>query len=131
MTSAEPSGNGLVATLAEEGGVVVLRPVGDIDYPNAPALQEVLDRALASRPPRIVVDLRQTTFVDSTGLALLVNAFRHVAEYGGWLRIAGAGRQFRRLLKTTNLDRWLTPYPTPDAAAAGRTDGDASATPEI
>jgi anti-anti-sigma factor len=126
MTATEKPGEGLVVSLSREDGFVVVSGEGEIDFPNGPVLSDRLTAALGERPPRIVVDLHDVTFVDSTGLALLVAAHRDARANQGWLRLAGPRGQLRRLLEITNLDRWLPPYPSVEAAATGQaeqTDG--------
>jgi anti-sigma B factor antagonist len=108
----------LIVTLTEKDGHVVVRAEGVIDYVTGPLMAERLTDALACRPPRIVVELSRVTFVDSTGLSLLVSAYRDAAAVDGRVCLAAPGRQLCRLLETTNLDRWLLPYPTVAEATA-------------
>jgi anti-anti-sigma factor len=91
----------------ERGDRTVVTPAGTVDYWTAGPLRKLLESAAAMPDPRIVLDLRQVPFMDSTGLALLVAADRWTRERGGWLRLAGPSDHLRRMLDITNLDRRL------------------------
>ncbi len=54
----------------------IVRPVGDIDLSGAPALRQQLKQAQAAGPSRVVVDLGEVPYMDSSGLATLVEAMQ-------------------------------------------------------
>jgi len=68
-----------------------------------------LDRALASmikkRPPHLVVDLSGVTFIDSSGLAVLIRALQNVKEYGGKLTLSGVNSNVRPVFEMARLDQ--------------------------
>lgn len=67
-------------------------------------LHHVLDR-VDEGARDVVIDLSHTTYVDSTGLAMLADLHRVlVRELGGRLRVSGAGPDLRLLLHVTRLD---------------------------
>ena len=51
-------------------------------------LRQTLD-ALVTSPQRLVLDLRHVTFMDSTGINILIAAHQSATDAGGWLRLAG------------------------------------------
>lgn len=64
-------------------GIYVLTVAGEIDHYTAPPVRQALDLSRLGSPPRVVIDLRQVTFMDSTLGAL------RVAErvgHGGYAR---------------------------------------------
>jgi anti-sigma B factor antagonist len=61
-------------TVRSEDGRVVVAPAGEVDIATAPALERELDALLARRPGAVVVDLRGVTFLDSTGVRVLLGA---------------------------------------------------------
>jgi anti-sigma B factor antagonist len=61
--------------------VIVAR--GEIDDATSPLLRSELASALALRPEEVTLDLRDVTFVDSSGLGVLVGALKRLRESGG------------------------------------------------
>ncbi|MEU4964632.1 STAS domain-containing protein [Streptomyces smyrnaeus] len=119
---------GTVLTRTEHGRTVV-ELQGEID------LAVVLDTtpqlyALTTAPaPQLVADLRPVTFIDCSGLALLVDIRSRVLASGGRFTMVCADPRVLRLLRITGLDEVLTPVPSPDGprqAAAGAADGEAT-----
>jgi anti-sigma B factor antagonist len=91
---------------AQPGGAAVLHLVGRLDLVSATAVKRHLAEAVAAGHRRLVADLAEVPFIDSTGLA-------------SDLRIARANDQARVILRLTKLDRVLRPYPTVEEALAG------------
>lgn len=115
----DPHGElGLSVDVDETDGHVVVKVRGVVDFWSAGPLQEQVNFALQGRRPHLVFDLSEVTFVDSTGLGLLVSVHRRAESGGGWLHIAGPSPQVRRVLEATNLDQIFRLYPDVDAAAA-------------
>jgi anti-sigma B factor antagonist len=65
---------------------------------------------------RVVLDLTATTFVDSTGLAVLVAAHRRAERLGGRVVVVNVDPEIARLLKITGLDTILATAPDRDGA---------------
>jgi len=71
-------GDGQLNVLTERhGDVVLLRPEGDIDMSRSASLRAALREALQSKPRKVIVDLKQVDYMDSSGLATLVEAARN------------------------------------------------------
>lgn len=100
-----------VATTSTDG-VHVLTVAGEIDHDTAPPLQRALDLSHLGTPPRVVVDMRQVTFMDSAGINLLVAAHQATTQAGGWLRLASAQDSVLRTLHIVELDTIINCYPT-------------------
>jgi anti-sigma B factor antagonist len=99
--------------LHDGGWIMVLR--GELDLNTAPRLKAAFVQALASDPGRIVVDLRQVTVLDSSGLAAIVGAHRRLTKTGGTLDIVVGDRGTALKFKVTGLDQlmriWSAPPP--------------------
>ena len=68
----------------EHDDVHVLRFVGEIRYPSAPALQHFVEALLAEKPQaRIAVDLTDTPLIDSTHLGLLAHVAQQISKHDG------------------------------------------------
>lgn len=104
---------------SEVGTATVLRPEGRLTMVAAPRLRAAVDAAVASGRTRIVVDLGAITFVDSSGLGVLVAGLKRARQAGGDLRIAAANEQVRVVLRLTRLDRILSPHENVPRASDG------------
>lgn len=94
-----------------DDGVAVVTTPARLTMANAPELRMRITDAV-QRTARVVVDLGDTAFVDSSGLGALVSGLKTARQAGGDLRIAGPGEQVRTVLSLTNLDRILRPHAT-------------------
>jgi anti-sigma B factor antagonist len=94
---------------------VVLDLVGELDLYNAPALREALGAVLAERPERVVLDLRDVTFLDSTVLGVLVEAGRELGDDGS-LALVGVRPETRRALDVSGLLRRFRLHATVEEA---------------
>jgi anti-sigma B factor antagonist len=101
-----------------ESGVAVLELEGNLNMVSASAVREAVTALVAQGDVRVVVDLTDVRFLDSSGLGALIGGLKTTRQAGGDLRIAGAGEQVRMVLSLTNMERVLTPYSTPEEAFA-------------
>src|SRR5437773_10385783 len=87
--------------------VNVLPLEGEIDLHVSPRLARSLARMIAKCPEHVVVDLSGVTFIDSSGLAVLINAMQDMKEYGGKLTLAGINTNVRSIFETARLDQFF------------------------
>ncbi len=76
---------------------------GEIDLASAPAVWDALEPALEDAT-RVVVDLSDVRFIDSTGLSVLVRAHRRLSHNGGTLVVRSPSEMAGRVLRVTGLD---------------------------
>ena len=100
------------AALMTETRTAVLQPTGRLNMVAAPALKNLVEETVASGQTRIVVDLGEVTFIDSSGLGALISGLKATRQAGGDLRIADVPEQVMTVLRLTNLDRVLRVHPT-------------------
>jgi anti-anti-sigma factor len=94
----------------------IVRVSGELDLYTAPQLERALDRN-GSTAGRVVVDLSDCTFIDSTGLGILLMAHRHIG--GSALVIVASSLEVLRALEVSGLERRLTAHPTLESALNG------------
>lgn len=97
--------------------VVVCR--GRLNMSAAPEFRQYLDAVFDDGSARVVVDLTETSFIDSSGLGALVGGLKRARSTGGDLRIAAPSEQVRMVLGLTNLDRVLRPHDSIAEATRG------------
>ncbi|MGW2709329.1 STAS domain-containing protein [Streptomyces sp. NPDC001356] len=84
-------------------GIRVLALAGEIDHHTGDTLRQALDTSHTPRP-RVVVDMRQVTFMDSSGINILIAAHQALSEAGGWLRLAAVGASVMRIISLVGVD---------------------------
>lgn len=80
-------------------GRVLLELHGEVDVASASEAERELKRAQALAPSELVIDLDGLTFMDSTGVRLLIQALRHATEHHYELRLRRVPAQARRVLE--------------------------------
>lgn len=107
-----------VKAIRTVGQATVADLTGDLDMNHAPALRDALTTVVARRPQRLVMNLAQVSYIDSTGLGTLVYLLRQVAGYGGKMSLTGVSPNVRNVLEVTRLLTVFTIYETEDEAGA-------------
>ena len=97
----------LVVQVEEQDGWAVARASGDLDLTTAPRLREELVRVVVGGQPRVILDLQEVDFVDSTGLGVIVGLLKRTRSQGGDLRLVSTRPGMRKILELTALDRAL------------------------
>ena len=89
---------------------------GDLDLFTASALKEVFAQSIDAGRIRIVVDLGETTFLDSSALSVLMSALKRLRSRGGTLAIVNVNANIAKIFRITALDQTFTILPTREAA---------------
>lgn len=98
-------------------GEVLVRLEGELDLNDASRLTRLLRQAL-DLSPRLIVDLTNVAFLDSTGLARLLWARNRAVNLGGTLVLVGAGPPVRRIMDLTGVADLLPLHPDIASATA-------------
>ncbi|SCG74855.1 STAS domain-containing protein [Micromonospora coxensis] len=81
---------------------------GDLAFTTAAPLRAEVDRALAQRPPVLVLDFAGLLFIDSTGLSVIVHAWREGQHGGTLIRLRSTPRFLDTILDMTGVTGLLT-----------------------
>jgi anti-sigma B factor antagonist len=100
------------------GQTAVVAAAGEIDLTNAEGLRDALLSALDAGALGLVVDLTETTFLDSAGVTALARASRRAAASEATVRLAVTAPAVLRVLNLVGLDRLLEVHPSVADAAA-------------
>jgi len=106
-----------VSGVVERNGAVVVQLAGELDLYNAHTVREELLAAAERSPARLVVDLSQVTFIDSTGLGVLIEARTRLENRRAFL-LAAPGLETRRALEISGLDRHFAVHDSLEQALA-------------
>ena len=104
-----------VREVVEQDGAVVVRLAGELDLYNAEVVREALAEAAGREPERLVVDLGEVSFLDSTALGVLIEARGKLSNRRSFL-LAAPGLEARRALEVSGLDRHFELHETVDGA---------------
>ncbi|MFC3300245.1 STAS domain-containing protein [Arthrobacter agilis] len=103
-------------TTQDKGLYTEVSANGRLNMVAAPKLREVIAGVVDAGGKRIVVNLTDTTFMDSSGLGALIGCLKLARQSGGDLRIAAVQPQVNMVLELTSMHRVLTPHSTPEEA---------------
>jgi anti-anti-sigma factor len=114
----EPLRDPPVRGIEQHNGSVVLRLGGELDLYNADDIRAALTGAIDGGAARIVIDMSEVEFVDSTALGVLIEARSKLGHDG--LLLAAPQLETRRTLEVSGLDRHLPVHDSVDGALASR-----------
>ena len=107
-------------TSRTEGEVVVVALDGELDLTSAPLLREALIELFTGGRHRLVVDMTDVSFVDSTGLGVLVGGVKRATVHDGMLRVVCTDPDVLRIFRMTGLHKLIPMHRTvPEALDAG------------
>jgi anti-sigma B factor antagonist len=96
----------------------VLPLEGEIDLHVSPRISTALAAMIEQKPQRLVVDLSKVTYIDSSGLAVLIEGMQNVEAYGGKFILAGIQENVKPIFEIARLDQVFIIFPHVDAALA-------------
>jgi anti-sigma B factor antagonist len=108
-------------TASEGANVTVVSVGGEIDVYTAPILREALDKQIALGHGNLIVDLDDVSFMDSTGLGVLVGRLKRVRGQSGSLRLVCTQERVLKVFKITGLDKVFAIYDSLVEARAAAT----------
>ena len=97
----------------EKEGVAVFQVNGEINISTSPDFKKQFEKQSSKK---IVVDLEKVTYIDSSGLATLVEILKRTKSQGGMLGLAGMSDKVRSLFEITKLDKLFLLFKTQDEA---------------
>jgi anti-sigma B factor antagonist len=102
---------GLALHTTRQDDRVTVAARGSIDLHSSDELRERLEALVEAGHQEITVDLTAVDFCDSSGLNVLVRAYKHARTQGGVFTVTGAYGRVENVLRTTGLDRFLIGAP--------------------
>ena len=85
-------------------GVVVVRPLGEVDLASSPQLRARLTELSTGNATRMIMDLSQVSYMDSSGVATLVEAMQQCRRRSATLVLAGLQTRVRSVFEIARLD---------------------------
>ncbi len=101
--------------IVEKQGVSIVIFSGEIDLDSSPAARKTLLKCF-DKAGNVIVDLSGVTYIDSSGVASLVEALQAAKKNGSQLSLAAVSEPTRRVLELARLDKVFTIYSSVDEA---------------
>jgi len=111
----------LKESVEDEASILAME--GEIDLHYAPVLRALLQGKVREQCPALVVDLTNVDFIDSAGLAAIVEYFRDASRYDGVLCLTGMNENLRTVFEIVRLDRVIPVFATNAEAIAALREG--------
>jgi anti-anti-sigma factor len=105
-----------ITTTKTRGGISVVSVEGELDLYNANRLKEVAVRLLNKHEPRFIVDLARLTYVDSSGIGVILYIYTGAQKRGLSVYFTGLGGDVAKVVSLTKLDGFLPILDTIDQA---------------
>jgi anti-anti-sigma factor len=106
-----------------DGDTIRIALAGEFDLSNAAQLEDALKEVEVERPQLLVLDLRDLTFMDSTGLRVMVSADARARDDSRRLAVVQGPESVHRVFRITGLDDHLEIVESPEAAVADGASG--------
>lgn len=98
-------------------GALLARPVGELDLASADSFRTALDNALDdNKVGHLIVNLSGISYIDSSGLGVLLGRYKRVASSGGRVSLVAARPQVRKILELSGLLRIMGEYNSEEEA---------------
>ncbi len=105
-------------TYRQDGIFTVISMSGRFDAIGTREFKKIITQLMEARNMRIILDMAQVNFVDSSGMGALISALRGIAKEGGDMRIAALTPEVYTIFELTRLHRIFDIYDTTQAAMA-------------
>jgi len=89
----------------EKEGVSICKIDGEIDINTAPQLKKAFDRLLKEKKEKILLNMEKVNYIDSSGLATLVELLKNFRKYGARLKLVGLSAKVKSLFEITKLEK--------------------------
>jgi len=103
---------------SQHGEIPVLGLMGEVDLHASPDLRAALRKISSTRPPALLVDFTSVEYIDSSGLATLIEYVREASSFKGKIALFGLKPKVRMIFDLVRLNELFTMAPDADAAAA-------------
>lgn len=91
--------------IESKNGLTVCRIEGEIDINSSPDIKKAFDKLISKKEPKMIINFSKVTYVDSSGLATLVEVLKNMRTYGGRMRLANLSPKIKSLFEITKLDK--------------------------
>ena len=106
----DPEGVCMDITIRESGEVVIMDINGEIDLYNAPDIKESIKAQIESGKTNIIINLDKVSYIDSSGIGVLISSLSNLKKAGGSLKIINVYASVRKVFELTKLTSFFDIY---------------------
>ncbi len=106
----------MIQTHQKENGIDIVTITGRLVAADAPEARESLKGIVEAGTGKLIVDLSGVSFIDSSGLSVLISAFKLIRAKGGRMLLSGISKNVQTLLELTRLSEIFEMYASTEAA---------------
>lgn len=103
----------------DESGARIIAVAGDIDLYSSPQVRDAILAAVKAKHALVVVDLHGVTYIDSSGVATLVEGLQLTRAYDGAFRLAGLSNRVQEVFELARLEKVFAIFTDVEAAMGG------------
>jgi anti-sigma B factor antagonist len=105
--------------IREKGGIRIVDIKGEVDLYNSPAIRTHFDSLLKGKARAILVNLKEVSYIDSSGLATFIELLQKMSRYGGKLGLMGLSQAIRNVFEVARLDGVFSIFDSETSAIKG------------
>jgi anti-sigma B factor antagonist len=98
------------------GNSSVISVRGEVDLYSSPGLRQEIKKQVKKKPDVLIIELSRVEYMDSSGVATLVEGLKNIGKKGGKLKLAGLTDPVNQVFKFAHLDKVFDIYPDLDKA---------------
>ena len=102
-----------------KNGISICCIAGEIDINTSPQMKKFFDKLVANKKDKIVINFKDVTYVDSSGLATLIEILKGLRTYGGRLKLSNLSTKVKNLFEITKLEKLFDIIPEEEEAVNG------------
>ena len=91
--------------IEDKGDTKICLAEGDIDINTSPQVKKAFDKIIQSKSPKVVINLQKVGYIDSSGLATLVEILKNFKSFGGRLKLCNLSNKVKSLFEITKLEK--------------------------
>jgi anti-sigma B factor antagonist len=103
-------------TEEKKNDVLICRPEGEININTSPELRKAFDKFTSSNEKKILMDFARVSYIDSSGLATIIELLQRLKKTGGKFRIFNLDQKVKNIFEVTKLHKLFEIFDTEQAA---------------
>jgi len=100
----------------KHGDVLICFPEREIGITNAEQLKQAFDDAVNRNEKKLLVDFSAVSYIDSSGLTMLIEMYQRLKKTGGSLRLCAMNNKIKNIIEITSLDNFFEIFDTQESA---------------